>query len=68
VKPPTSGLPMSSQYIIFEVVPTRTTCPYRVPTIVSFMTYSLARKTNPIYHVIDLFIYNDYYQFVFFIP
>jgi hypothetical protein len=46
VKPPTFGLPMSSQSVVLEIVPTWDAWPSRVPTIASLMTPFLATETN----------------------
>jgi hypothetical protein len=46
VKPPTFGLPMSSQSAVLAIVLAWVTWPSRVPTITSLMTHFLATKTN----------------------
>jgi hypothetical protein len=42
VKPPTFGLPMSSQFAVLAIVLAWAAWPYRVPTITSLMTHFLA--------------------------
>jgi hypothetical protein len=46
VKPPTFGLPMSSQSAVLAIVPAWVAWPSRVPTITSLMTHFLATETN----------------------
>jgi hypothetical protein len=68
VKPPTFGLPMSSQSIVLEIVPAWVAWPSRVPTIASLMTPFLATKTNQRYYAIPFLVCDDACQLGCLVP